>query len=194
MINHKFCAIAIREIAPLKYSGIGIFMGHIECDEDVRVFKNLTYNGSKFFIKDNCFFAVMVLDEDYSSQIEGDSTGVDLDCFLFARALFDEMKTKYTVGKEKASQRTRIGTGSDRRLMRIKNILHIAMKKEQKSYCKSLGKEIEWTHRWEVMGHWRRVATVGKDRFGNYGVKGFTWVVPHTKGAEDKNLIKKFVS
>ena len=50
---------------------------------------------------------------------------------------------------------------------------------------------IDWSHRWECRGHWRKVDTVGKDRSGDYNVSGFTWVREHIKGPDNKPLIKK---
>lgn len=50
---------------------------------------------------------------------------------------------------------------------------------------------IDWSHRWEVRGHWRDIKGVGKDRAGNYVVHGHTWVKDFVKGPEDKPLIVK---
>lgn len=43
-------------------------------------------------------------------------------------------------------------------------------------------KPITWLHSWRVSGCWVRVRGIGKDRSGNYCVKGMTWRVPHIKG------------
>lgn len=53
------------------------------------------------------------------------------------------------------------------------------------------GHKIDWSHRWEVRGHWRKVKGLGKDREGVYGVRGFTWIKAHVKGNADKPLVKK---
>jgi len=51
---------------------------------------------------------------------------------------------------------------------------------------------IDWSHRWEVRGHWRKFEGMGKDRLGHSRtVNGFTWVIPHVKGPEDKILVPK---
>ena len=44
--------------------------------------------------------------------------------------------------------------------------------------------ELEYSHCFSVRGHWRRVneGTLGKDRNGNYNVKGYTWVTEYVKG------------
>ena len=52
-------------------------------------------------------------------------------------------------------------------------------------------RDIDYSHRWLVRGHWRAITGLGKDREGNYCVKDFTWVVAHAKGPEDKPIIKK---
>ena len=43
---------------------------------------------------------------------------------------------------------------------------------------------LEYSYCFRVRGHWRRVneGTLGKDRNGNYNVKGYTWVTEYTKG------------
>ena len=48
---------------------------------------------------------------------------------------------------------------------------------------KSMGK-LEYSHSFKVRGHWRRIdeKSLGKDRNGNYGVHGYTWVVEHIRG------------
>ena len=57
---------------------------------------------------------------------------------------------------------------------------------------KSVGhREIEWSHRWSVRGHWRDHGGIGKDRDDNYCIEGKTWVKSHAKGPEDKLVIKK---
>ena len=71
---------------------------------------------------------------------------------------------------------------------RIKNIVYVN-KRRQKNVVSLEGKPIEWSHKWEVRGHWRVCKTIGKDRFGDYRVNGFTWVKPHEKG--DGDLVKK---
>jgi hypothetical protein len=53
------------------------------------------------------------------------------------------------------------------------------------------GGKIDFSHRWEVRGHWRRVAGMGKDREGNYEVRGLTWVKDCVKGPEELPIIQK---
>ena len=89
----------------------------------------------------------------------------------------------YQVGIEKTKLRIRIGRGKDRGLRKIKKLIHIAPKKESLRSPKLLDRTIDWSHQWEVRGHWRKIKLIGKDRRGDYTVKGFTWVVAHAKGA-----------
>ena len=48
---------------------------------------------------------------------------------------------------------------------------------------KSMGR-LEYSHSFKVRGHWRSIdeKSLGKDRNGNYGIKGYTWVVEHIRG------------
>ena len=48
---------------------------------------------------------------------------------------------------------------------------------------KSMGR-LEYSHAFKVRGHWRTIneKSLGKDRNGNYGVHGYTWVVEHIRG------------
>ena len=43
---------------------------------------------------------------------------------------------------------------------------------------------LEYSYAFKVRGHWRRVGdkTLGKDRNGVYGIKGYTWVTEHIRG------------
>lgn len=58
----------------------------------------------------------------------------------------------------------------------------------------NLPHNIEWSYRFAVMGHWRRLpdsTKIGKDRSGDYIVPGATWVVDHIRGDENLPLIDK---
>lgn len=69
----------------------------------------------------------------------------------------------------------------------VKEVIAVLPKnKAQKVYG---SRAVGWSHMWEVMGHWRKVPGIGKDRFGIACVPGLTWVSPHTKGKGE--LIKK---
>ena len=50
-------------------------------------------------------------------------------------------------------------------------------------YIRTTG-NLEYSFAFKVRGHWRHISTdtLGKDRNGNYNVKGYTWVTEYTKG------------
>jgi hypothetical protein len=101
-------------------------------------------------------------------------------------------KLKHTgLGKENRSFYIKRGFGSAQNTTKPKQIIHVVPKKEKEEYAGIGGAPIDWSHRWEVRGHWRKQDGIGKDRAGEYQVRGWTWVVPHTKGPEDKLLVKK---
>lgn len=60
-----------------------------------------------------------------------------------------------------------------------------------KNYQELTGNHIDFSHRFEVMGHWRRCNRIGLDQYGNRTEIGRTWVNQFVKGPEDKPLIKK---
>lgn len=55
----------------------------------------------------------------------------------------------------------------------------------------SPGGRVDFSHRWEVRGHWRRVSGMGKDRNGDYVIRGLTWVKDCIKGPEEMPVVKK---
>lgn len=80
-----------------------------------------------------------------------------------------------------------------RKPLEIRRIVRILPKHVRKAEVTPLTDHgiIDWSHRWEVRGHWRKVHGLGKDRAGDYVVTGWTWVRDFVKGPEDKPLIKK---
>lgn len=74
----------------------------------------------------------------------------------------------------------------------ISQIIHVVPKKSKKEDVVPIFRgTIDWSHRWEVMGHWRRVSGIGKDRNGVHCLPGLTWVREHEKGPEEAVLVKK---
>jgi hypothetical protein len=76
----------------------------------------------------------------------------------------------------------------------IKKVVHMRPKKYEEGFVAFYsGYPVDWSHRWEVRGHKRFIGEgkLGKDRNGNYTWKSYTWVKSHTKGPEDKDLVKK---
>lgn len=106
------------------------------------------------------------------------------------KTIFDKIRTKTVeYGSENVNIRFRIGHGENRQSGKIKSVIHVRLKNGKGNYTS--GTNVEWSHRWEVRGHWRKIQGVGKDREGTYNTQGFTWVMPHEKGPEEKDLVKK---
>lgn len=76
--------------------------------------------------------------------------------------------------------------------IKIKNIIYIAQKTQNVTTANN-GQKIEYSHRFEVRGHWRRIneGSIGKDREGKRGPIGFTWVKECIKGDESLPLVSK---
>lgn len=76
----------------------------------------------------------------------------------------------------------------------ISRIIRIRPKNSTEYIAPIVAREIDWSHRWWVRGHWRKIKgeiALGKDRSGEYTVKNFTWVTEHLKGPEEMQVVNK---
>lgn len=98
-------------------------------------------------------------------------------------------------GIESGRTKIKIGTGSTKRHVKLRKVIHIKPKRVVANEIKAgtSDKTIDWTHRWTVRGHYRNLpeGKIGKDRDGNYCVPNKTWVIESIKGPEDMPIIKK---
>ncbi len=94
-------------------------------------------------------------------------------------------------GMEEINIREKVGIGQNRRRLGIIKLIRIAPTAARSKVAALGKKQIDWSHRWFVRGHWRKATGLGKDRSGNYVVQGFTWVVSHEKGPEEAALVAK---
>ena len=119
------------------------------------------------------------------SPLKGDVAGCMIDLL---KVIFSTMTVENTV-IEKKTIKVRIRSGKGLESHKIKDIVRVVKNRQT---CKPLiGGTIDYSHRFEVMGHWRKCRLIGKNRAGEYNVKGHTWVVPHVKGPDKKDLITK---
>lgn len=104
---------------------------------------------------------------------------------------FLDVLTKENRGLIKYNHYEKIKFNGEKFQTRIKDVICVGRKQDQKEESRAFNIKIDWTHRWEVSGHWRKISGIGKDREGNYCIEGFTWIIEHERGPEDKVLIKK---
>jgi len=106
------------------------------------------------------------------------------------------------MGSEDVKEKVKLGSGKAKRTHTIRRVIRISFDKNYEVTRPLAGKTIDWSHRWTVRGTWVTFwkdatktevdfSKVGKDRAGDYCVHGYTWRVEHTKGPDDKPLIKK---
>ncbi len=131
------------------------------------------------------FYSIGVLEGDRNRLIISDNVN-DPSALGFVAAYLDSMRSS-ALGTERVVERVRTKAGD----VKIKNIIHVRPKSERDSGVGVYGAPLDWSHRWEVMGHWRRIDGIGKNRQGQHEVVGYTWVVPHEKGAKNAPLVKK---
>lgn len=98
---------------------------------------------------------------------------------------------KEKIGITGKGNKVKYKMNGEKKYFKFKNITYVSPKKYQAEITSKVSSHIEWSHRWEVRGHWREVKGIGKDRAGNYCVNGHTWVTPFVKGPENSPLVKK---
>ena len=107
------------------------------------------------------------------------------------QALIDRLNTG-RMGAETVRQTVKIGSGKDKRIHRIRQVIYCGPKKNYEKINETVQRNIDWSHRWQVRGHWVKLeGRLGKNRDGEYVVSGWTWRSQYEKGPEGKPLIKK---
>lgn len=102
------------------------------------------------------------------------------------------LKETSRVALESKRMKIKVGKKKTREYAKIMGVVHVYGKTERApTLVPVVGGTIDYSHRFEVRGHWRRVEGVGKNREGLYSVAGFTWISPFIKGNESLPFIKK---
>lgn len=79
--------------------------------------------------------------------------------------------------------------GSEVPVTRQKNFIIVSPDKKSSQVIGM--RNVDWSHRWSVRGHWRNIlGRIGKDRDGE-PVADFTWVSDYVKGPEHLEYVKK---
>jgi len=88
--------------------------------------------------------------------------------------------------------RQKVKIDGKKEFITVRQLVYIGGKSDD-HYITPGGKTLEYSHRFEIRGHWRKLAdnSVGKNRDGVYCVPGKTWVRPFEKGPKDAPLVKK---
>jgi len=95
------------------------------------------------------------------------------------------------IGQISTNKKIKIKTGSKNKTKEIRKIVVIGSGKHKQKKLDGMKISWDYSHRWEVRGHWRKCKGMGKDREGDYCIERFTWVKAHEKGPEDAALITK---
>lgn len=96
-------------------------------------------------------------------------------------------------GKVSVKERIKIGkiNSEENEVKKISSVIYIRDRYETEIPTMFDGRDIDYTYRFMVRGHWRKFEGVGKNREGHRGVDGFTWVSEHQRGPEEAPLIPK---
>lgn len=174
-LEHKFntYAILIKEISPMKY--------------DFKLLVGEELNGDPEDIK----FYIINIDDKPKSEMSKDDWHFISTLYALLEHFLKRMQTE-EVGKQNPKfkfKRKISGPRKGTEFHKVRKVICVSPKKDMNKY--DYLDNVEWGHSWTVRGHWRRTndETLGKDRNGDYCVKGYTWIAPHIKG--EGPLIKK---
>jgi len=96
-------------------------------------------------------------------------------------------KSKF--GKSNYRKKVKTGTGKSKKFVRIGNVV-VTRENHRLPESEFTATTKEFTHGWWVRGHWRKCQGLGNNRKGERVVKGFTWILPHTK-KDELGLVNK---
>jgi hypothetical protein len=113
--------------------------------------------------------------------------------YAIIQAFLQPFSMAYSMGTQRANVHIKLRRNGKNEHHKIRHIVHIVAKTKGSREALESTMNIDWSHRWAVRGHWRELpeGKLGKDRSGEYVVRGFTWVEDHVKGPEDKPYIEK---
>lgn len=109
--------------------------------------------------------------------------------YTAAKAMVKEINcSSWAISKEKFFNRE---PKTRKKIKSIRDIVYVRPKKSTQDVYDRKNKRLEFSHRFEVRGHWRKIRGIGRDRQGKYVINGFTWINDFIKGPEYLPLIKK---
>jgi hypothetical protein len=134
------------------------------------------------------FSSYVLADMDYGFRKETVVCPLPLDSLL---KVYIKRINHEKIGQENIRTTVKIGTGKNKKIHRFRKVIHVFSGREKERKETYAGKNIDWSHKWLVRGHWRKHNGIGKDREGCYCVSNFTWVMEHEKGPADALVVKK---
>lgn len=134
---------------------------------DIEAVLNIRYENDKMF----CANVIATKDQHGFKDTDlADYIGKKITRFLLA------LKSKHSL---QGTQTKTIKVAKKKYI--AKNITYITDKRYLEANRNKYPTEIEWSHCFEVCGHWRKCSSIGKNRVGDYCIPNYTWVEPHKK-------------
>lgn len=138
----------------------------------------------------------VMIDKDVatSSNNDDDLSALNYSVVSVANLLFKLKDKTYLYAKHPLKQKLKIKNYQNKTKAHIKfnDVVLIKHQKTQSSpQINALNLNWQYSHRWRVMGHWRNIEGIGKNRQGEYCVEGKTWVLDHIRGPEGLDIIEK---
>lgn len=104
---------------------------------------------------------------------ESESYAINNTIHSIIGTMLKSLRKDAVLGNEKLNERVRVGRGAERRLVKIKDLVHVVPSTKRHSYKSksAIPQAIDWSHQWEVMGHWRRTMASAKTGLGHTVLK-----------------------
>lgn len=113
--------------------------------------------------------------------------------YLFTEKYINFLNSKSSeVGLLAKLPKAKLKSRESKRQIKFYRPIYVRSKTRSKiNYVECSIGAVDWSHAWEVRGHWRKTDGLGKNREGQYVVSGFTWVSSHVKGNVKAGVVKK---
>lgn len=125
-------------------------------------------------------------------QPMGDGGEVYMQMLNIVNSLLSRLRVN-KIGSTSGTGRVKYRDAADKKqIYKPKDVIYVSNLVKTSTRTPETSRTVNWTTAWDVSAHWRRLAnpdSMGKDRYGNRNVKGYTFVAEHAKG-EGKAVIK----
>ena len=169
----EITSINVLEVSPNNYEALTLFISADKSMRDVRK---------------SAIFTRLNITKDYDID-----TDIDPINFFIMGAIGIILSTIYSkdtlVSDPKIGNKIKYKNANGSNFIKFKKIIYCKNKHEKDSDNKYMPIGMEYSHRFLVRGHWRKVSSLGKDRSGEYCIPGYTWVTEFEKGSKDLPLI-----
>jgi hypothetical protein len=152
--------------------------------------KNIPMDNMKIILRKNnkeifpCFVFLTRMDTISSHVYNADSSFEMMDNYLMLACLYGVLKSLSEKNTYIACQNVEYKNKRTGRAM-TNEVVYVSRVRGDRKVVPYFSEKIDWKHSWSVVGHYRSIKGIGKNRNGNRCEFGKTWVIPCIKGNGD---------